>query len=104
MHVHTVANSSTGKINELRHQLFRAKKGVIESSQLPLCKDSLYLHIEWANYQAAVWRGCLQTSPMVPSPTQHGWMANDGKLAIHWMRSPPAPEVVLEMLSCKCVR
>ena len=28
----------------------------------------------------------------------------DGKLAIHWMRSPPAPDAVLELLACKYVR
>ena len=28
----------------------------------------------------------------------------DGNLAIHWMRSPPAPYAVLEWLACKCIR
>ena len=99
-----VANSSTCEVNELRHQLFCTKRGEIESSQLPPCRDCLYMHVEWANYQAAIWNCCLQASPVVPSPTLHGWTDNDGKLAIHWMRSPPAPDVVLELLSCKCVR
>lgn len=98
------ANKSTGKVNELRHQLFRAKRGAIESSQLPPCRDCLYMHVQRSNYQAAIWKSCLQTSPVVPSPTLHGWTINDGKLAIHWMRSAPAPEMVLELLSCKCVR
>ena len=33
-----------------------------------------------------------------------GWIDDDGKLAIHWTRSSPAPYVVLELLACKCVR
>ena len=41
---------------------------------------------------------------MVPSPTEHGWTDDEGKLAIHWMRCAPAPDVVLELLACKCVR
>ena len=40
----------------------------------------------------------------MPDPTKWGWIDNDGKLAIHWMRSPPAPGDVLELLACKCVR
>lgn len=28
----------------------------------------------------------------------------EGNLIIEWMRGSPAPEAVLQMLSCKCVR
>ena len=28
----------------------------------------------------------------------------DGKLAVNWMRGSPAPDAVLQLLSCKCVR
>ena len=35
----------------------------------------------------------------------NGWMTgNDGKLAINWMRTPPAPDIVLALIACKCVR
>ena len=37
-------------------------------------------------------------------PYQEWILDDDGKLAIHWMRSPPAPDAVLELLACKCVR
>ena len=30
--------------NEVRYQLFRDKKGDLESSQLPPCKDCLHMH------------------------------------------------------------
>lgn len=36
----------------------------------------------------------------MPSPTEYGWK-DDSK---HWMCSLPAPEVVFELLTCKCVR
>ena len=91
-------------VNELRYQLFCAKRGEAESSQLPPCRDCLFLHAQRANFQAAIWRRCLEPKPNVPSPSEHGWTEEDGKLNILWMRSTPAPEVVLELLACKCSR
>ncbi|KAG0712538.1 hypothetical protein GWK47_018270 [Chionoecetes opilio] len=38
-------------------------------------------------------------------PTDCGWMTDeDGKLAVNWMRGSPAPDAVMQLLSCKCVR
>lgn len=99
-----IPNSSTVEVNELRYQLFCAKRGEVESSQLPPCRDCLFMHIQRANYQAAIWKCCVQATPVVPSPTEYGWTEDGGKLAIYWMRSLPAPDVVLELLTCKCVR
>lgn len=99
-------NRSVGgtSVNELRYQLFCAKRGEVESSQLPPCRDCLFLHTQRANYQAALWKRCLESKPNIPSPSEHGWTKEDGKLTIHWMNSSPAPEVVLELLACKCLR
>eukprot|EP00745_Piridium_sociabile_P027749 TRINITY_DN44663_c0_g1_i3.p1 TRINITY_DN44663_c0_g1~~TRINITY_DN44663_c0_g1_i3.p1 ORF type:complete len:1606 (-),score=395.32 TRINITY_DN44663_c0_g1_i3:590-5317(-) len=99
------AGSSTTEVNELRYQLFCAKRGEVESSQLPPCRECLFMHVLRANYQAAIWSCSLQSQPAVPDPTESGWI-NDGggQLAIHWMRTLPAPEVVLELLACKCTR
>ena len=98
-----VAASRTTEVKDLRYQLFCVKMGEIESSLLPLCRDCLFMHLIRANYQAAMWKCCLPARPTVPNPTKCGWICDDGKLAIHWMRSPPAPYAVLELLACKCV-
>ena len=94
-------------INRCRYKLFCAKNGEIESSQLPPCKDTLRKHILRANYQAAVWRRCLEASPLIPSPHGHGWKitsteCDDMDIEIDWMDGLPAPLAVLELLSCKC--
>jgi len=100
-----VPSTNTTKVNELRHQLFCARRGEIESSQLPPCEDCLFMHVLRANYQAAIWRRCLQCQPYVPSPKGCGWTTDDdGKLAIEWMQGSPAPDAVLQLLSCKCGR
>ena len=65
--------ASTTMINKLRYHIFCAKKGEIESHQLPPCKDSLRQHTLRANYQAGIWRICLEKDPQVPSPVGRGW-------------------------------
>ena len=93
--------SSITQVNELRYQLFRLKKGNVESAQLPTCEDIFYLHTHRANYQAAVWHRSLEVDPDIPSPEGNGWQIEDGQLTIHWMQGPPAPDVILEFMSCK---
>ncbi|KAG0710132.1 hypothetical protein GWK47_023437 [Chionoecetes opilio] len=90
----------------LRYHMFCAKKGQIESGQLPPCEDSLMQHTLRANYQAAIWRRSLENLPDVPAPSAgHGWELDDGgTLKIRWMAGLPAPDVVLNLISCTCRR
>eukprot|EP00058_Branchiostoma_floridae_P023245 XP_002608735.1 hypothetical protein BRAFLDRAFT_73956 [Branchiostoma floridae] len=100
-----VPSTPVADVNEMRHHLFIAKKGNVESSALPPCRDCLHLHVKQANYQAGIWRGCLQNDPQVPSPVDAGWkLDEDGNLSITWLQSPPAPATVLELLTCSCSR
>jgi len=96
------STAGDNSVNELRYQLLCAKRGAAESSQLPLCRDCLFLHTHRANFQAAIWGCCLEAKPSVPSPNEHGCTEEDSKLNILWMRSASAPEVVLKLLACKC--
>ena len=57
--------SSSHTVNALRYDLFCAKKGEVESHQLPPCIDCLQKHAHRANYQAAIWRRCLVQIPEV---------------------------------------
>ena len=54
---------TTEDINTARHQLFCARHGEHESSQMAPCKDCLFMHAMRANYQAGIWRGSLQQHP-----------------------------------------
>ena len=93
-------------VNEARYKLFCAKG--CSSSQLPPCRDALQLHIRRANFQAAVWRMALQATPKLPSPHGHGWVVKDGAsgsdINIEWTTQLPAPEQLLELISCRCKR
>ena len=86
-------------INELRYAMFCAKRGKIESNQLPPCRDSLQ-HIRRANYKCFVWKQCLEQFPDIPDLEDHGY----GYVSIIWMNGPPAPEAALNLLSCDCSR
>lgn len=89
-------------VNELRYQIFSVKKA--DSSQLPPCFDSLKQHMLRAHYQAALWRRSLDQKPEIPNPTEgFGWTwSEDGSIAIKWMTGSPAPQAVLNLLSCQC--
>ena len=63
------------------------------------------MHALHANYQDAIWRQRLQSHFSVPSPKSYGWTADkDDQLVIEWMCGSPAPDAVLQLLSCKCLR
>jgi hypothetical protein len=99
--------ASSTKVNDLRYHLFCAKKGEIESHQLPPCRDCLVKHAQRANYQAGIWRRCLEQDPEVPSPVGRGWKIEKEEaeqLVVHWMDGQPAPEAVLDLLACNCPR
>ena len=100
-----MASTKTEHINTARYQLFCTQHGERESSQLPPCEDCLLMHAMRANYQAGIWRASLQQHPQIPSPLDHGWAKNENdQLTIQWMQGSPAPEAVLQLLSCNCSR
>ena len=93
-------------VNALRYEMFRSKNGDVSSGQLPPCKDALKQHAKRANYQAAIWRRSLQNSPDVPEAKEgHGWVIDgDGQIEIKWITGQPAPNIVLSLMFCKCVK
>ena len=96
---------ATEDVNTLRYMLFCAKKGEVESNQLPPCADSLRKQTK----QTRVWRQNLIGSPDVPSPVGSGWCLETKEggttnLTIDWMEGDPAPKAVLQLLSCKSAR
>lgn len=96
------ASSKTKTVNELRFNLFCARKGEAESLQLPPCSSSLKNHCKRANYQCRIWSLSLESFPDVPTPIEHGWILEDGDLTIDWSSDLPAPEAVMQLLSCVC--
>lgn len=73
-----VLSSSTMLGNTLRYDLFCAKRGEVESSQLPPCTNCLKQYVWRADYQAVVWQRSLVSQPVIPDPTGFEWSADPG--------------------------
>eukprot|EP00794_Sanderia_malayensis_P001475 gene1475-1633_t len=98
-------NCDEGSINSARYKIYCSKDGKAGGELLPPCQNSLRQHCLRANYQAYIWRQALTPSIDIAPPEQNGWqIMEDGLLAIRWMTCKPAPEEVLELLSCDCRR
>ncbi len=100
-------STHTTEVNTPRYELFCVKLGEVESSQLPPCQDCLFMHalvspVPTTKLQSGGDR--CRTSPTFQAQ-KTGWTTyEDGKLAVKWMHDSPAPDAVLELLACKCVR
>ena len=102
MYVCSLYGKSGADVNDARYALF-CQKGS-ESSQLLPTKDAFSKHTRRANYQAAVWRRALDARPDVPTPHGHGQILRSGSLYVDWMDQLPAPEVILELIHCNCIK
>ena len=98
--------SSSIKVNYRRYDMFSAKRGEIQSYQLPPCRECLVKHAQRANYQAAIWRRCLEQDPKVPSHVGRGWKIEKEEgveqvvvHSLHWMDEQPLPQAVLDLLA-----
>jgi len=93
-------------VDVLRYEIHCARGGKVDPEALPPCESSLRLHVTRANYQAAIWRRAIDPLPVIPSPHGHGWEVDHTSRVVKfvWLGSKPAPEEVLELLSCTCKR
>lgn len=82
--------------------MFCGKKKIPEPQKLPLTKDCLSLHLDRANFVVRVWKLSLEAHPLKLTLTAHGWTRNNQGLHIKWMSKKPAPDSLLECVSCNC--
>ncbi|KAG0729268.1 hypothetical protein GWK47_030690 [Chionoecetes opilio] len=81
--------------------MFCAKKGQIESGQLPPCEDSLMQHTLRANIRRLSGDAALKTCQTSQHHQQDmaGEIDDGGSLKIRWMAGLPAPDVILNLIS-----
>lgn len=92
------------EVNEARYNMFCYDSKC--ELAMPPNRDSLIKHAQRANYQAAIYKRSLESNPMYPSPTEHGWRITNGEISLIWGDLPPAPDIVLELSNCsaRCKR
>ena len=66
-------------------------------------QDALYLHFDRANYQCHQWKMALRLHHEF-DPIDHGWVNDNGILGIHLKECKPAPEAILEFVTCSCCK
>ena len=90
-------------VNNARYMLFSKSKKVPPPESLPPTKDALYLHFDRANHQCRQRKMALNLHHELSDPTDHCWINDDnGRLGIHWTECKPAPEAILEFVTCSC--
>ena len=88
------------QVNEARYVLFSSASR--EENSMPPNRDSLFKHVQRANFQAAIYKRSLAQRPSIPSPVGQGWKMEDNALRIDWMDMQAAQQSILELTSCSC--
>ena len=93
--------SSCTDVNTARRKIF-AKKHSVE--RIPPTHDALEQHIKRAAFQGGhVWGQSRLPNPVLPSPTNWGWLKNkDGLYEPNWTTLPEAAKICYELVSCNC--
>ena len=88
-------------VNDLRYQMFRIKKGDVDSGQLPPCKFKVPLCFMLCgpNIKKCVWKIYFEPEKDTNSQEGHGWMIEDGQLLFDKMSDQL---VVMKLILCKC--
>ena len=88
-------------VNAARLELFYYKAR--DFDHLPPTKDALFQHTLRAAYQAGhVWGQALITCPVLPEPSQWGWMKKETSWVPLWTTIPPISKGLKDLVTCQC--
>jgi hypothetical protein len=93
--------STSINVDKARCKLFAKKNNV---QLIPPTSAALKQHVRRAVYQGGhVWGQALVPAPVLPSPTDWGWIkSSDQMYEPHWTTLPEASKVCQELVSCNC--
>ena len=89
-------------VNEGRYVKFTSSKITPPPEKLPPKRDALLCHCKRVSFVTAMVKKSLEAEFEMPSPDGYGWSLVDGKLSIVWILLPPAPDEVLQLVTCNC--
>lgn len=90
-------------VNKARYKLFNEPSEQPPPQSFPLTKNALHLHFQRDNYKCLLQRRSLYSEFPLPNSTNHCWVAEeDGSFAVQWTINRPAPESMLDFVSCSC--
>lgn len=97
---HLYGYGELDSVNDVRLKMFL--KGKYSLDSLPPTGDSLFFHLQRANYQSYIWKRSLLSEVQAPSPDGHGWTLESGKLRPTLMSLQSVPKECRQMVSCSC--
>ena len=90
-------------VNEGRYVKFTSAKITPPPQKLPPTRDALLCHCKRVSFVTSMVKKSFEADFEMPSPNGHGWSIDDnGTLSIVWIILPPAPNGVLQLVSCNC--
>ena len=91
------------EVNEARYKKFCSMSSKIpDPEKLPPTSDSLYYHCQRVSYVTAIIKNSLDRMICHPSPDGFGWKVDDDGINVTWMAQKPAPDDILDLVSCGC--
>ena len=89
-------------VDDARYKIYCRKNGKLPYDSLPPCRNVLAQHTKRSNYQANIWRRCLEPIINPECPTQqHGWCMEDGlgrtKIMFSFASPPASIFLILEI-------
>ena len=76
----------------------------VVGEKLPPTKGTFLPAIRRVNFQAIVWAHDDKSTPILPSPADHGWTMEEGHLDPVMCELPCAPSDIMKLVKCSCVK
>ncbi|KAG1656448.1 hypothetical protein GQR58_023929 [Nymphon striatum] len=93
--------SLTKDVIDQASQLFMASNAT-DLKRLPSTEDAFLLHLERSAYACIIDKTAHIANPVIPEPTEYGWISEGDNMIPHQMRNPSWPADAAKATNCSC--
>ncbi|KAG1674194.1 Protein CIP2A [Nymphon striatum] len=93
--------SQLDSLAELRAHKF-LKSNATDLKRLPSTEDAFLLHLERSAYACIIDKTAHIANPVIPEPTEYGWISEGDNMIPHQMRNPSWPADAAKATNCSC--
>ncbi|KAG1668553.1 Protein smg8 [Nymphon striatum] len=93
--------SLTKDVIDQARQLFIASNAT-DLKRLPSTEDAFLLHLERSAYACIIDKTAHIANPVIPEPTEYGWISEGDNMIPHQMRNPSWPADAAKATNCSC--